>query len=412
MPTQALPMSAESFTAVVRVYADRVHDDVRRLGATPAEAAEIVEESALDVLEQIRRRPVDVGDVVGRWFKQARVLACRLVDADDQPRSPDPDASSDAPEGLIRDTDLDLAARRGLAALTSRDRMALLLRDAYELPEPATATALDLDVASTRSLVTRARRQFAEVSGAADGAEAALMLRGLAILALPDTERDLILARVARAASAALPREPDVLAELDEDDAPGPSWLTIAASLVVALGLGAVTGIVTGSDAAPRAAGAGPALRESIAPFDVRSGNPAFATPTATAASTAPTRTSAPATTAPATRSAPPTATAEPTATQQVVTGPPAITLSPQSGPDCTRVRVSGRNFTPGQTVIVRYDDPLGRPTPSGESGAVGTDGRFVVQFEACDPNRLPGPHRVTARAGGDEASQTFTATS
>lgn len=407
-------MSAEAFTAVVRVYADRVHDDVRRLGATPPEAAEIVEESALDVLEQVRHRPAEVGDVVGRWFNQARLLACRLVDADDRPPVPDPAASVDAPEGLIRDTDLDLAARRGLAAMTPRDRMALLLRDAYELPESATATALELDVASAHSLVARARRRFAEATGAADPADAALLLRGLAILAVPDPERDQILSRVARSARAALPSAAD-LVPINGDDLDvrhRPSWLVVAFALGLALVSGAVTGVVTSTDAALPSSSAGGLLPEPVVPFDVRANDPAFATPTSTA-SPSPTVSAidaSPTATATATATAAPTD--EPSPTSSPAAGPPAISLFPRSGPDCTPLQVSGRNFTPGRTVRVRYADPLGRTTPSGETGIVGDDGRFLVQFDACDPNRLPGPHQVSARAGGDQATATFTATS
>ena len=406
-------MSAEAFTAVVRVYADRVNDDVRRLGATPAEAAEIVEESALDVLEQVRHRPAEVGDVVGRWFNQARILACRLVDADDRPAVVDPDASADAPEGLIRDTDLDLAARRGLAAMAPRDRMALLLRDAYELPESATATALELDVASTRALVERARRRFAEVTSATSPEDGALLLRGLAILALPDHERDVILGRVARSARAALPAEADLAPALadDDDERRGPSWLTIALSMSAALVLGSLTGVVTSADGSLPTSSASGLLPEPDESFDVRKNDPAFLSPSPSA-SPSPSPPPSPSPSSTSTSTSDPSPTAEASASPTAVTGPPAITLSPRSGPDCTPVQVSGRNFTPGRTVRVRYQDPLGRTTPSGGSTAVGPDGRFLVQFDACDPNRLPGPHQVTARAGTEAAQATFTATS
>ncbi len=405
-------ISAEAFAAVVAGYADRVHDDVRRLGATPAEAAQVVESSALDVLETVRAGASPaVSDLVGRWFNQARALTGRLVDADDQPRSPDPDASSNAPEGLIRDTALDLALRRGLAALSSRDRAALLLRDAYELPEAATAIALELDVPATRALVTQARRHFAEVVEVGSPAEVPLHLRGLAILSLPDGERDTILGRVTSAAAAALPAEADLLtlAQGDDDPVYGPSWVLVVTSILIALLAGAFVGIVT----APSPAGStssGGSLPEPVTPFDVRAIDPAFRTPTATPSaspSAAPSRSSVP-TLSPTPSSAP---SSEPSVSPTVSSGPPAITLFPQSGPDCTVVRVVGRNFPPGATARVRYRDLAGQPTPSGTEGVVDADGRFDLEFAACDPRRLPGPHQVVARANGEEDTATFTAT-
>jgi len=406
-------MSAEAFVAVVGTYADRVHDDVRRLGATPAEAAEIVRAAALDVLDEVAVVGCDVAGAVGRWFAQARVLACRVADADDRPRSPDPDASAEAPEGLIRDTDIDLAARRGLAALDSRDRTALLLRDSYGLPEGATAIALGLDPSASRALVVAARRRFAEVADLRNASEVPLLLRGLAILALPDAERDEILRRVERAAGGVLPSDAE-LAELSAyaEARGGPSIATVAVSVTVAVLLGALAGLIT---APPETDAAGAlatgALPPTAEPFDVRKVDPAFATPTASPSPTSsPTPTATPTPTAKSTATSSPSPTAAPTRTAEV--GPATITLSPTSGPDCTLVRVSGRSFVPGASIDVSYADPLGRPTPSGTTATVEPDGRFSVRFPACDPNRLPGPHRVIARSGGQEAAATFTATS
>lgn len=407
-------ISAESFTAVVGGYADRVHDGVRRLGATPAEAAQIVEMSALDVLDVVRAGDSsEVTDVVGRWFNQARALACRLVDADDRPRSPDPDASSDAPEGLIRDTDLDLALRRGLSAMSDRDRAALLLRDAYELPDAATATALELDLTSARALVGQARRHFAEVVEVDSPADVPLHLRGLAILALPDGERDRILDRVATAAAAALPTEHDLItrAEADDDLVFGPSWLLITSSIFLALMVGAFVGIITAPTGAGSAGSARGSLPDPITTFDVRALDPAFRTPTA---SPSPSISTAPSASASPTSSPTPSAgpSAEPSATRGPATGPAAISLFPQSGPDCTVVQVVGRNFAPGAAAGVSYRDLAGQPTRSGGEGIVDEDGRFIVEFAACDPSRLPGPHQIVATAGTDEARATFTATS
>src|SRR5688500_17866139 len=107
MSAPRVGVSADAFVAVVRAYADRVHDDVRRLGCTRAEAAEVVEASALGLAERLRTRPHEVRDLVGAWFRDARVYAERAgsgVDADDLA----------AGEGIVRRSEDDAAARQAL----------------------------------------------------------------------------------------------------------------------------------------------------------------------------------------------------------------------------------------------------------------------------------------------------------
>src|SRR4051812_9659495 len=105
-------VSADAFVAVVRAYADRVHDDVRRLGCSAPEAAEVVETSALGLCERLRARPHEVGDLVGAWFRDARVYAERVASG-----SPPDDADLAAGGGIVHRSEDDAAAREALAQL-------------------------------------------------------------------------------------------------------------------------------------------------------------------------------------------------------------------------------------------------------------------------------------------------------
>jgi hypothetical protein len=81
-------LSAEDVSAAVRIHADRLHDFVRRLGCNAASAVEVVETSALDLVDAVATAPETVPDVVGWWFARARALGRRV-----------PDGASDLPLG-------------------------------------------------------------------------------------------------------------------------------------------------------------------------------------------------------------------------------------------------------------------------------------------------------------------------
>ena len=73
-------LSAEDVSAAVRIHADRLHDFVRRLGCSPTAAIEVVETSALDLVDAVATAPETVPDVVGWWFGPARALGRRVPD--------------------------------------------------------------------------------------------------------------------------------------------------------------------------------------------------------------------------------------------------------------------------------------------------------------------------------------------
>jgi hypothetical protein len=437
-------VSADAFVAVVRAYADRVHDDVRRLGCTAAEAAEVVETSALGLAERLRVRPHEVRDLVGAWFRDARVYADRVgsgVDADDLA----------AGEGIVQRSEDDAAARGALIRLNDRDRVALLLRDAYDLPYVSAGVALGLDQDATATVVARARLRFLRLVGdgpddpaehdpelaaaarLADGQlapdlvpaterhvakcpvcgpvvpamrEARRLLSGLAILAMADAERDRLITRATAVAERVLPSAAEVAAA---EDAPEPSdlprWWMTAACLTGAFVLGAVLALA-GDGASLSSRSGGPPSFEPGVP--TRTASPSSLTPTPT-----PTATATATASATASRTAPPSRTASPTPspTFEWFVGGENISLSPASGPNESTVTVTGTGWRPGQAVTIQYLNALGGATGQQATGVPDASGRFIAHLVCADPANIPGPHTVRARNNsGQTDSATFNA--
>lgn len=438
-------VSADAFVAVVRAYADRVHDDVRRLGCTPAEAAEVVETSALNLAERLRVRPHEVPDLVGVWFRDARLYAERVASG-----GADPDEVVESGEGIVQRSEEDATARRALAELNERDRVALLLRDAYDLPYASAAVALGADVSTVGAVVARARlrllrlatgeapdeptghdAELATTARLADGTlppeeaggaerhvakcelcaplvvplrEARRVLTGLAILAMPDADRDGLIARATAVAERVLPSAEEVAAAADDGDPNRLLPLSLVVACVVgAVALGALVAFGTNDDGADPTAV--PTLTED--PFSPTP-TPSSATPTPTPTPSSATPTSSPTPTL--TSSPTPTPTPSPTPTSTFVPGNEDITITPTTGPNGTTVTVRGTGWRPGATVTLSYYGPLGDTGQRG-SAVVGPDGRFTGTIVAYDDERIPGFHTIRARAGSQSAEATFTAT-
>ena len=135
-------MAADELLAVVRVHLDRVADAVRRSGCDDRDTVEVVRWSALELVDEVEARPADPPQATGWWF--ARALAAAIT-----AREAAPDGSRSPADG----DPLDAA----LSTLPARWRVALLLRDAYDLPAAAVAAALGTDEDQALELVGRAR---------------------------------------------------------------------------------------------------------------------------------------------------------------------------------------------------------------------------------------------------------------
>jgi DNA-directed RNA polymerase specialized sigma24 family protein len=439
---------AEDLAAVMQVHADRVHDAVRRMGVDAATAVEIVESSALALVGAVAERPQDVPDAVGWWLAAARRSARGA-------RS----ASPDLPIGgglLSRDED-QLVLAEALEDLREDERLAVLTRDAYRLPWPTVAAALELTEDGAARLLARARlsavpllddepapspehtERLAELARLGEpgpvrpgdtGARrhlstcasctavtqaqgrVSLLLSGLAVVALPGGARVALLEKTGAEAERRLPAAASLVLtedELDdwEDDQRVLPPLLAALGVVLAVLLGVGLGLVLsrgGSAVLPAADSVLPAVTlppvQTAAPMplpvDLPPPSPAPAPQTSVFFLPGPTPSPQPA------------ATTGPSA--PVPAGEPALTVDPGSGPNGTTLRVTGSGWEPGSRVGLDYVDPTGRSTGSQATADVDASGRFAVSFVARNSTGAPGRHEVRATSGGVTRSAPFDA--
>ncbi len=437
--------------AVVRVHADRVHDAVRRLGCSPAASADVVEVSALDLVDAAASGRLD--DPLGSWFARARELAAHAHT----------DAEVPTGEGVLAgDRDQELLS----TALDSRpeaERLALLLRDSYDLPAESVGTVLRTDADGAMALVGTARLRFlpaiddqpvhrlaahvtepAALARLAEGGPVAArdatarrhaqactgcravveaqdyahrLLTGLVVVALSESDREALLASVGRAAARLLPSAaslavvPDV--EDDEDDLPRrlltPLGALLGLVLATALGLGLGLLLVRSPGGIDPALAAGELSTPVTAvPAPTVPAPPADQVQRARTPPPAETRvfTVAPRTTAPA-----PPPEPSPSPSPEAADDTLGITLDPSSGPNGQTLTVSGTGWTPGQQVTLTYLDPVGAPTGSSATAVPDLRGRFTATLAAQDPQNLPGEHSVQAADGASQTSASYTAT-
>jgi DNA-directed RNA polymerase specialized sigma24 family protein len=442
-------VSAEDLVAVVRVHADRVHDAVRRIGCDPPAAVEVVEESALDLVEAVAARPETVEDAVGWWFARARALGRRVATRSD-----------DLPLGggvLAVDEDQEILAE-ALEQLPERERVALLLRDSYDLPAVSVGAALGTDADGAMELVGRARLMFLPLvddepapeipshqadlgalarigqggqiaardatarrhalscqacRAVADAQQRAhLLLTGLTVAALPEADRLGVLSRAEEQAYASLPSSATLL-HLDEEEeywddedeprlfSPLLALLALILAVLLGLGIGLLLSRTGGLGSLVGASGQDPQDVELLVP-----------------PSPAPeVLVSPPPVEAPQPRTTvfliPPSPSPSPSPSPQPVSPAPealGIAIDPASGPNGAQLTVSGHGWTPGAEVLVEYLDPTGRPTGSQTLVVADDRGRFTGQLAAQDPNNLPGEHIVRASEGELMAEATYDA--
>jgi DNA-directed RNA polymerase specialized sigma24 family protein len=441
-------LTADELLSAVRVHADRVHDAVRRLGCGPQAAVEVVETSAHELVDSVARQPEAVGDPVGWWFARARALGHAAAGGDD-----------DLPVGggVLSGDANQLRLAEALESRPERERAALLLRDSYDLPASAVGTALGLDAQGAMAVVGAARLAFlpallggrpltltdpqgdlAALARLAEGGPLAArdattrrhvqscercgdvldaqerarrLLSGLTVVALPDVEREQLLARVEDRVRQLLPAgEPLPVGEQWDDEPHRRYSLSLMAlGLVAALGLGIGGGLL-----ASRGSATSPAAQAGTVPL-------VTAPPALTPAPLSATTPTAPPGVAPTPRvfvitpspTPPPTATATATATSSSGASEPlSLALSPSSGPNNSEITVTGAGWTPGAFVTVQYMERVGQNAGASATVLADDQGRFTTTLTAHDSQALPGPHDVVADDGDHSTRATFTATS
>ena len=450
---RAAGISAEDLLAAVRVHLDRVHDAVRRLGCAPDEAVDVVQTSAIDLVEVVATAPETVEDAVGWWFARARDLGRRAAAG-----------NPDLPLGkgmLAVDEDQQILAE-ALEQLPERERVALLLRDSYDLPDVSVAAALRTDPAAAMRLVALARLDLiplvddepapqpadhqsdlgalarlgeggpvaardatvrrhalscASCQAVTDAQQRAhLLLTGLTVVALPEADRVVVLAMVEDAARELLPSTATLLLrgreelQQDEDEDPrlfSPLLAVLALVVAAVVGLGAGLLLSRGNDTIALAGADGQL------PPGVRLASPSPAAPRSTAPPptfTAPTPQTSVFLVPPPQPTPSPTPSPQPSPTQAPNADSLAITLDPNAGPNGTPVTVTGVGWPPGAQVAIEYLDSVGEQTGSGTSAIADAAGRFSTQLTVQDPNNLPGRHTVRATDGLATAETSFDA--
>jgi len=443
-------VSAEDLVVVVRVHLDRVHDAVRRLGCGPRAAVDVVQTSALDLVDVVARQPETVQDAVGWWFARAGTLGHgAAAAAPDLPRG----------HGLLAVDAGQARLAAALEALPESQRVPLLLRDSYDLPPASVGAALGVDVDAAMEQVARARlallpllddagspavpahqddlgalarlgegppvaprdeqtRRHALSCAACrqvvDAQEQARVLLGaLTVVALDDDEREALLLRLEHAAYAALPTRAALVVRGraqreagDDEPAPAlsPAVAVLAIALAILLGLGA--GLVLSRD------------RPSVVPVGADGSLPSGVTLVSPPAEPTATLASPPTVIAPAPQTsvftvAPPSPPPGPSPATAPPAAPPpvedlGITLDPSSGPNGEPIAVLGVGWPPGAEVAVDYLDSLGEATGSRATAVADEQGRFRAELAALDPSNVPGPHQVVAVAGDVRAEAAF----
>lgn len=442
-------VSADDVVAAVAVHADRANDMLRRNGIPAYEAVDVLDRYAAELIAALERQPEIVGDLAGWWF--GRCLSALAVEPFSQP------ADHGRVRSLLGKGETEQNIRAALAGLPRLQRLAVVLRDAYDLPLAAAAVALDRSALSTADLVAAGRLQLmsgyddtptpaaaghvgrapidiAALTAVADGSadpqvtlaqrrhvsacdlceemlermgRARRLALGLPVLALADADRERLIDRTRARADDALPTQDEVVAAAVADVEPrGVPMILVAGLLFIAAVLGVGAGAV--SRHLQASASTGPVGSRPLPPVPVDqpvspSGAPVTSSPPAAKRTLPPliirtSRTPPPSSSAAPARSR----SAPPTSSSAAATA--AMTITPTSGPSGTVIDVTGTGFLPGSTVSVTYGGMQGTTAVTDANGA------FTASVTASAA--LPGSYDVTASDGIDSVSQAFDQTS
>ena len=386
-------LSADRAVATVRVHLDRVHDAVLRTGCAPADAVEVVRATALAMVERCAAEPGSADEAVGRWFVDAQSSG-RQVARDDRQE--------------VRGDGQQQQLQSALDGLPDEQRLAVLLRDAYDLPLPAVAVALGTDPATVEQVLDRGRRSLPAQDA----------LTGLTVLGLPAAARSEVLQQVEDLAHRRLPparprsdsRRAAVALATGPHELPARllSPLLAALSVVLAVLAGVGVGLVLGREEGRQPLSIAAALPSGVALVTPQPSVTAFPSPP-TVAEDRP-RTDVVVVPPPPLPTPSPTPTPTPTPTS---TAPPALVLSPAGGTNATTIAVTGTGFAPGDQVRFDYLDPAGVPTGSSAVAVADDSGTVTASLAAQDPAATTGPHTVVATVGDATtpvASAVFTA--
>ncbi len=439
-------LTADDVLAVVRVHADRLHDAVRRMGCSPPAAVHVVETASLELVDAVYRGRSDAEEPVGWLFARARVLGRHAAGGDD---------TVPVGGGVLGGDGNQVRLAEALDSRPERERTPLLLRDSYDLPMSSVATALGLDLTAATETLGAARLNLlpgltgtpapripdhvplSSLTRLAEGGQQAAretsarrhaescdrcatvvdaqervrrLLTGLTVVALPDAEREQLLAVVEARARALLPAAVPVTDEWEEEEPHRRYSLSLMAlGVVLALAAGIGLGVLTSrGNSGPKTAAATAPL---VTAAPVISVGPAQTVPPPIAPVSPSPRVFfiTPSPTPPPTQEPSPT----PSATEPVQE--PVLQLDPTSGPADSPITVTGSGWKPFTRVTVQYMNASGLSAGDTNTAVTDAAGTFTTTIQAHDstlgnPNPT-GPHTVRASDGTQQTTATFEAT-
>ncbi|MBD5148479.1 MAG: sigma-70 family RNA polymerase sigma factor [Oscillibacter sp.] len=166
--------SQEAFACLVRAYEKRVYALTRRMCPTPEDAAEAAQEAFLAAWQGL---PNFRGDAAfSTWLyrlasnacvdilrKESRRGAAEGPSLDDEAVPIDPPDRAPTPQEAVERRELREEIEAGLAALPAEYRQPLVLREIHQLSYQEIAQAMDLDLGTVKSRISRGRRRLREI---------------------------------------------------------------------------------------------------------------------------------------------------------------------------------------------------------------------------------------------------------
>lgn len=162
-----------AFESLVRLYEKRVFALATRMCGNPEDAAEAAQEAFLAAWQGLRFFRGDSS--FSTWLYRLTSNACvdllrregrhraaagPSLDDDGELNRDVPDATSPSPQEEAERRELRAQIEEGLRALSPEHRQVLVLREMHQLSYDEIADALDLDVGTVKSRISRGRKQL------------------------------------------------------------------------------------------------------------------------------------------------------------------------------------------------------------------------------------------------------------
>lgn len=164
----------EAFACLVRAYEKRIYALTCRMCSTPEDAAEAAQEAFLAAWQGL---PNFRGEAAfSTWLyrlasnacvdllrRESRRGAAEGPSLDDETIPLNPPDRSPTPQETLERRELREEIEAGLAALPAEYRQALILREIHQLSYQEIAQAMDLDLGTVKSRISRGRRRLREI---------------------------------------------------------------------------------------------------------------------------------------------------------------------------------------------------------------------------------------------------------